>query len=72
MESQKSATEGVDPRQSAVTPSPSALREVILHQLDLVPDREQEKVLEFINTLIDADLRTKEFNRLQGKLHCCV
>jgi len=45
------------------------LQDAIISHLTLLSEEGKEKVLDFINTLIDAEQRKLEFNRRQGRLY---
>jgi hypothetical protein len=69
MECQIPAREDALPQKNASSSAASTFDNAILGQLVSLSDRDKERVLEFINTLVDAEHRKREFNRLQGCLH---
>jgi hypothetical protein len=45
------------------------LRDVIDSRLQMLSEEGREKVLDYINSLIDTEQKQLEFNRRQGKLY---
>lgn len=45
------------------------LRDAIVSHLNLLSEEGKEKVLEFINAVIDEEQKKLEFNRRQGRLY---
>ena len=47
----------------------SPLQDVIISRLELISENGKERVLEYIQDLIDMEERQLEFNRRQGRLY---
>ncbi len=47
----------------------SQLLDVIISRLELVSDKSKERVLEYIQDLVDMEERQLEFDRRQGRLY---
>jgi hypothetical protein len=69
MESQKQAREVSSSNQVSGLRFEDQLREVIISHLDMLSQDGKEKVLEYINALIDSEQKRLEFNRRQGLLY---
>jgi hypothetical protein len=69
MEIQKQNRETAQPNQSTGNRFEQQLKDVIINHLDLLSQDGKEKVLDFINALIDLEERKLEFNRRQGLLY---
>ena len=69
METQKQAREESYQGQTAKSTFEAQLQGAIISHLTVLSEEGKEKVLDFINTLIDAEQRKLEFNRRQGRLY---
>ena len=69
MESQKQIREGSSSNQVSGLKFEDQLRGVIISHLDMLSQDSREKVLEYINMLIDSEQKRVEFNRRQGLLY---
>ncbi len=69
MESQKQSRELSSSNQASRLKFEDQLREVIINHLDMLSQDGKEKVLEYINMLIDLEEKRLEFNRRQGLLY---
>jgi hypothetical protein len=69
MESQKQIREGSSSNQVSGLKFEDQLREAIISHLDMLSQDSREKVLEYINMLIDSEQKRVEFNRRQGLLY---
>lgn len=69
MESQKQVREVSSSNQLSGLKFEDQLREVIVSHLDMLSQDGKEKVLEYINMLIDLEEKRLEFNRRQGLLY---
>ena len=66
MESQKDESHRNQPKGSSFE---AQLKDVIMNHLNLLSEEGKEKVLDFINALIDLEEKKLEFNRRQGRLY---
>jgi hypothetical protein len=69
MESQKQTREVSSSNQVSGLRFEDQLREVIISHLDMLSQDGKEKVLEYVNALIDSEQKRLEFNRRQGLLY---
>jgi len=69
MEIQKQNRETASPNQSPGYRFEQQLKDVIINHLDMLSQDGKEKVLDYINALIDMEERKLEFNRRQGLLY---
>jgi hypothetical protein len=69
METQKQLREESYQSQTAKSTFEAQLQDAIISHLTLLSAEGKEKVLDFINTLIDAEQKRLEFNRRQGRLY---
>ena len=69
MEIQNHSREITSPNQTPGHRFEEQLKEVIVSHLDMLSQDGKEKVLDFINALIDMEERRQEFNRRQGLLY---
>jgi len=69
MESQKPVREELYERRAVNSNFEIQLQDAIVNHLNLLSAEGKRKVLEFINTLIDAEQSKLEFNRRQGRLY---
>ena len=69
MESQNQSRESLSSNQLSGLKFEDQLRQVIVSHLDMLSQDGKEKVLEYINMLIDLEQRRIEFNRRQGLLY---
>ena len=69
MESQKPLRDESHRSQAAGSTFEAQLKDIIMNHLNLLSEEGKEKVLDFINTLIDLEQRKLEFNRRQGRLY---
>jgi AAA+ ATPase superfamily predicted ATPase len=69
METQKQSREESHPSHTAKSKFETQLQEAIISHLTLLSEEGKEKVLDFINELIDAEQKKSEFNRRQGRLY---
>ena len=69
MESQKQSRDESYRDQPTGSSFEAQLKDVILNHLNLLSEEGKEKVLDFINALIDLEQKKLEFNRRQGRLY---
>jgi hypothetical protein len=69
MEIQKHSRESSSPNQTPGNRFEEQLKDVIISHLDMLSQDGKEKVLDFVNALIDMEERRQEFNRRQGLLY---
>ena len=69
MESPKQSREVLSSTQTSRLKFEDQLRDVIIAHLDQLSQDGKEKVLEYINMLIDLEQKRLEFNRRQGLLY---
>jgi len=69
MEIQKQTREELYERRDVKSNFEVRLQDTILNHLNLLSEEGKEKVLDYINTLVDAEQRRLEFNRRQGRLY---
>jgi hypothetical protein len=69
MDIQKQNRETASPNQSTGYRFEQQLKDVIINHLDMLSQDGKEKVLDYINALIDLEERKLEFNRRQGLLY---
>ena len=69
MESQKPLTDESHRNQPTGSSFEAQLKDVIMNHLSLLSEEGKEKVLDFINALIDLEEKKLEFNRRQGRLY---
>jgi len=69
MEIQKHSREISSPNQTPGHRFEEQLKDVITSHLDMLSQDGKEKVLDFVNALIDLEERKQEFNRRQGLLY---
>jgi len=69
MESQKQSRDESYRDQPTGSSFEAQLKDVILNHLNLLSEEGKEKVLDFINALIDLEQKKQEFNRRQGRLY---
>ena len=69
METQKQTREELYERRDVKSNFEMRLQDTILNHLNLLSEEGKEKVLDYINTLVDAEQRRLEFNRRQGRLY---
>jgi hypothetical protein len=69
METQKQTREELYERRDVKSNFEVRLQDTILNHLNLLSEEGKEKVLDYINTLVDAEQRRLEFNRRQGRLY---
>lgn len=69
MEIQKEMREIPSSRENPGLRFEDQLKDVILHHLDMLSQDGKEKVLDYINGLIDLEEKRLEFNRRQGLLY---
>ena len=72
METQKPLREESYQSHSAKSNFETQLQDAIISHLTLLSEEGKEKVLDFVNTLIDAEQKKLEFNRRQGRLYNSV
>ena len=69
MEIQKQSRETSSANQSSGHRFEEQLKDAIIRHLDMLSQDGKEKVLDFINALIDIEEKRQEFNRRQGLLY---
>jgi hypothetical protein len=69
MEIQKQSRELSSLNQTAGHRFEEQLKDVIISHLDMLSQDGKEKVLDFVNALMDLEERKQEFNRRQGLLY---
>lgn len=69
MESQKQLRDESYRDQPAGSTFEAQLKDAIINHLNLLSEEGKEKVLDFINALIDLEQKKLEFNRRQGRLY---
>ena len=69
MDSHQPSREVLSSNQNSFLRFEDQLREVIIKHLDMLSQDGKEKVLEYINTLIDLEQKKLEFNQRQGLLY---
>jgi hypothetical protein len=69
METQKPLREESYQSRSAKSNFATQLQDAIISHLTLLSEEGKEKVLDFVNTLVDAEQKKLEFNRRQGRLY---
>jgi len=69
METQKPQREESYQSRTAKSTFETQLQDAIISHLTLLSEEGKQKVLDFVNTLIDAEQKKLEFNRRQGRLY---
>ena len=69
METQKPLREESYQSHTAKSNFETQLQDAIISHLTLLSEEGKEKVLDFVNTLIDVEQKKLEFNRRQGRLY---